>query len=71
MTMQRIRMGMEMGMGALMVELARAPFTSGLKDPSQKMVKVVGSTLSQVGLAPVMNQAKELPSVSPQQNEQA
>ena len=25
------------------------------------MVKLVGSTLSQVGLAPVMNQAKELP----------
>ena len=71
MTMQRIRMGMEMGMGALMVELARAPFATGLKDPSQKMVKVVGSTLSQVGLAPVMNQEKELPNVSPQQNEQA
>ena len=68
--------GMEMGMGTLMgvlmaEGLVKAPYTSGSKDPSLKMVKVDGSMLSQVGLAPVMNQGKEHQSVSLQQKEQA
>ena len=37
---------------------------NGSRDPNQKMVKVVGSMLSQVGLAAVMNQEKELLNVS-------
>ena len=45
--------------------------TNGSRDPNLKMVKVVGSMSSQVGLAPVMNQEKEHQSVSLQQKEQA
>ena len=44
---------------------------NGLRDPNQKMVKVVGSTSSQVGLAPVINQEREHQNVFPRQNEQA
>ncbi len=76
--MEITRMAMEtgMGMGTLMGVLmeegsVKAPFTSGLKDPSQKMVKVVGLTLSQVGLAPVMNREKEHQNAFLQQKEQA
>ena len=74
--MEITRMAMEMGMGTLMGVLmaegsVKAPYTSGSKDPSLKMVKVDGSMLSQVGLAPVMNQGKEHQSVSLQQKEQA
>jgi hypothetical protein len=60
-------------MAALMVETEESVkelSINGSKDPNQKMVKVVGSMLSQVGLAPVMNQEKELLNVSLQQNEQ-
>ena len=75
--MEMVRMALPTGMAALMAALmveteesVKELSINGSKDPNQKMAKVVGSMLSQVGLAPVMNQEKELLNVSLQQNEQ-
>ena len=46
------------------VDLVKEVFISGLKDPNQKMVKVVGSTLSLEHM-PVMNQERELQNAYP------
>ena len=67
---------MAMGMGTLMGVLmeegsVKEPSISGSKDPSLKMVKVVWSMSSQVGLALVMNREKEHQNASLQQKEQA
>ena len=74
--MEITRMAMEMGMGTLMgVLMAEAsvkePCTSGSKDPNLKMVKVDGSTSSQVGLAPSDEPGEGHQSASLQQKEQA
>ena len=63
-------MATAMVMVEMEADLVKEVFISGLKDPNQKMVKVVGSTLSLVAHVPVMNQERELQNAYPLLKEQ-